>query len=288
MAHSPVSTSLETSRAAKDAANVSLAGHEDGRLAGAIARPIVTPFARALSLLAAFNPQDRWLGNRDLTERTGLPGSTVTRIAKSLVQLGYLHYEPSERKYRLAASVLALGYAAIADSDVQRTARTRMRKFADQHKVHVNLSCRDRLDLIVLESCGGLQSPLSQSLYVGFRLGIGSSPMGWAFLAALPELERYYLLENVERRMPRQWARLRRRASQAIAQVHEIGYCASLGEWDQDLGIIAAPLWIEGHAPLVLACVGSSSQMTRPRVERELGPRLLALAASIRQSGVSE
>jgi DNA-binding IclR family transcriptional regulator len=249
--------------------------------------PMVTPFARALALLEVFTPRDRWLGNRELSARTGLPASTVTRIAQSLALLGYLHHEPGERKYRLAPSVLGLGYAAIANSDVQRAARARMQAFADRYKVHVNLSSRDRLDLIVLESRISSQATLSLDLHVGARVGIASSPMGWALLAALPELERFYLMENVERRMPREWPRLRRRSGEAIAQVHEKGFCASLGEWSQDLGIVAAPLLIEDHAPLVLGCVGASAQMTRQRVERELGPRLLAMANEIRQSGVT-
>lgn len=248
-------------------------------------RPMVTPFARALSLLGAFTPQDRWLGNRDLTVRTGLPASTVTRIAQTLVLLGYLGYEPAERKYRLAPAVLALGYAAIANSNVQRWARVHMKAFADQHKVHVNLSTRDRLDLIVLESCSSPQSPLALNLHVGSRMGIAASPMGWAFLAALPEIERYYLLENVERRMPREWPRLRRRLSQGVAQVHDKGFCTSIGEWDHELAIVAAPLLIDGYAPLVLACVGLSAQLTRPRVERELGPRLVGMTSALQQSG---
>jgi DNA-binding IclR family transcriptional regulator len=250
-------------------------------------RPMVAPFARALWLLSAFRPQDLWLGNRDLAARTGLPPSTVTRIAHTLVELGYLLHEPTERKYRLAASVLALGYAAIANTEVQWAARARMQAFAEQNRVHINVSSRDRLDLIVLESCRSAESPLALNLQVGVRVGIASSPMGWALLAALPELERYYLLENVERRMPREWPRLRRRSSEGIAQVHRMGFCSSLGEWDPEMGIVAAPLLVEGHAPLVLACVGSSSQMTRARVEREIGPRLLGMVSSIQQ-GVAQ
>lgn len=246
--------------------------------------PMVTPFARSLALLGAFTPQDRWLGNRELTVRTGLPASTVTRIAQSLVLLGLLHYEPAERAYRLGACVLALGYGAIANSDVQRSARVHMQAFADRNSVHVHLSTRDRLDLIVLESRGSAQAPLLRSLHVGARVGIASSPMGWALLAALPELERFYLMENVERRMPREWLRLRRRCHEGVAQVHERGFCTSLGERDQDLGIVAVPLLIEDHAPLVLACAGSGAQMTRARAEREVGPRLRAMASEIRRT----
>lgn len=260
------------------------AGDSSDRPAAAPRRAMVAPFARALDLLAVFTPDDRLLGTRDMAARSGLPASTVTRIARSLVELGYLHYAPDERKYRLAAAVLSLGYAAIANSGVQRAARVHLQAFADEHKVHVNLSARDRLDLMVLESCSSSQALVSLNLHVGSRVGIASSPMGWALLAALPELERYYLMENVERRMPREWPRLRRRSSEAIAQVFALGFCTSLGEWDPDLGIIAAPVLVEHHAPLVLACIGASSKLTRARVERELGPKLLAAAAAIQQA----
>lgn len=246
-------------------------------------RSIVAPFARALALLAAFMPGEKWLGNRDLATRTGLPASTVTRIAQTLVILGYLHHDAEGRKYRLAPSALTLGYGATANSAVQRVAYACMQTFAERHKICVNLSLRDRLDMIVLESYRSVESALALNLHVGVRLGIASSPMGWALLAALPELERYYLLENVERRTPREWPRLRRRISEAISQVRNTGFCTSLGEWDREIGIAAAPLLVGEHAPLVVACVGSSQQMTRARVEREIGPKMLAMVSSIQQ-----
>jgi DNA-binding IclR family transcriptional regulator len=248
---------------------------------------MVAPFARALALLGAFTPRERWMGNRDLARRTGLPASTVTRLAQSLVALGYLHHAPAERKYRLAAAVLALGYAAIANSEVQRVARAQMLAFAALHKVHVSLSSRDRLDLIVLESCSSPDGPMALNLHIGSRAGLASSPMGWALLAALPDLERQVLLDSAERRAPREWPRLRRRLSEALAQVRDRGYCSSVGDWDRDLGVVAAPVLIEGHVPQVLACVGASVQLSRARIERELGPRLLAMSRTLQQTGRS-
>ncbi len=255
---------------------------------------MVTPFARALSLLGAFTPRDHWLGNTDLAQRTGLPASTVTRLSQSLVALGYLVHAPAERKFRLAAAVLALGYAAIANSEVQRVARAQMQAFAVQHRVHVSLSSRDRLDLIVLASCASPDAPVALNLHVGARAGLASSPMGWALLAALPEVERDYLLASVERRMPhglhesrelKEWPRQRRRLSAALVEVADRGWCSSVGEWDRDLGVVAAPLLIEGHVPQVLACVGASVQLGRARIERELGPRLLAMSRALGHGG---
>ena len=247
---------------------------------------MVVPFARALALLTAYTPQDRWLGNSEMAQRTALPASTVTRLAQTLVSLGYLLHDPLERKYRLGTAVLALGHAAFATSEVQRVARTQMQVFANQQNTHVILSSRYRLDLIVLESCRSPLSTLSLNLHIGTRVGLAASPMGWALLASLPEPERYYLLNNMERRMPREWPQLRRRASEAIAQVLEKGYCSSVSDLDPSLGIIAVPVQTTDHEPRVLACVVPSLQLDRARVERELGPQLLAMAQLLQQTGI--
>lgn len=246
-------------------------------------RAVVAPLVRALALCSAFTPQDRWLGNSQLAQRTQLPPSTVTRIAQTLVRLGYLQHDAEGRKYRLCAAVLGLGYAAIAQSVVQRHARPHMLAFAEQHGVHVSLAARDRLDLVVLESRRGQETPPTMGLPVGMRVGIALSPMGWSLLAALPELERHYLLANVEQRAPRDWPRLRRRVSEGMLQVQDKGYCTAIGEWDPDIGIVAAPLVVQGQSPLVLACVGASARMSRARIERELAPRMLAMARGIQR-----
>lgn len=246
-------------------------------------RAVVSPLVRALALCSAFTPQDRWLGNGQLAQRTELPPSTVTRMAQTLVRLGYLHHDEEGRKYRLSAAVLGLGYAAIAHSAAQRHSRSHMRAFAEQHRVHVSLAARDRLELVVLDSRSAQDMPPALGLPVGMRVGMALSPMGWSLLAALPELERHYLLENVKQRAPRDWPRLRRCVGEGMAQVHDKGYCTAIGEWDPDIGILAAPLVVDGQSPFVLACVGPSARMSRARIERELGPRLLSMARGIQR-----
>jgi len=254
--------------------------------AAASCRSLIAPLARALALLAAFAPEDCWLGAGDLIARTGIPSSTVTRIAGSLVQLGYLQYGRTERKYRLTAKVLALGYGAVATNDVQRIARTLMAAFTEQHGLQmVSLSTRDRLGIVVLETFGSKQAPMFAGMNAGTRMSIGASPLGWALLAALPQPERRYLLDNVERRMAQDWIRVRRRASAAIAQVQEQGYCLVVDEGRPNAAIVATPLMVPGRSPLVLACGGSSTQLARACVEREIGPRLLTLAAAIQEAG---
>ena len=247
--------------------------------------PMVAPFARALSLLAAFTPQERWLGNRQLSERAHLPPSTTARIAHCLVDLGYLHYDVRDRKYRLAAYVLALGYGALAEVGVQGAARAPMQEFADSKQIQVSLSSRERLDMVVVERCGTTGVTQYAGPQVGSRLDMASSTLGCAYLAALPEAERYYLMEQVERSTKGDWARMRRRIGEAIAQVKDLGYCASMGESRDDFTVVATPVLMDGRAPFVLAASGPAWQVTRARFQQDLGPRLRATAETIAQRG---
>ncbi|MPM65919.1 hypothetical protein SDC9_112823 [bioreactor metagenome] len=52
-----------------------------------------------------------------------------------------------------------------------------MAAFARQHKVHVCLAARDRLDLVVLECRRSVESPIALPLHVGMRVGIAQSPV---------------------------------------------------------------------------------------------------------------
>ena len=76
----------------------------------------VTALARGLELLRAFRPGDTLLGNQEFVRRTGFPKATVSRLAGTLVSLGYLRYDEALGKYGLDAGVLALGFAYLASS----------------------------------------------------------------------------------------------------------------------------------------------------------------------------
>src|SRR5688572_14075440 len=131
---------MNLSIAATNLQPMSARGGPDERRVARAPRSMVTPFARALSLLDAFTEHARWLGNRELSARCGMPASTVWRIAQSLVSLGYLLYDEKTRKYRLAASVLALGYGAAGHGGLRGPAREQMQAYADLQSVQVSLS----------------------------------------------------------------------------------------------------------------------------------------------------
>ena len=243
---------------------------------------LVTPLVRGLSILSAFGPEKAWLSNREIALATGLPPPTALRLLRSLVALGYLYHDEASRKYSLAPASLALGYAAIVDPDMLHLARMEMRKFADATDTYVLLGTRDRLDVIILDTQVGKQTVLDLRLFPGMRMQIAYALMGWTLLAILPEEERAYLQEEIRRTtgntLP---ASIRRRMTDKIAQVRELGFGMLHGEWEPELACVAAPIAMPDRPPLVLGCVGRTARMAQIRIELELGPRLVATAQTL-------
>ncbi|MBT2336645.1 helix-turn-helix domain-containing protein [Variovorax paradoxus] len=257
--------------------------HDEHRLPAGL----VMPFVRALAILEAWTPQDRWLGTAELTARTGFPRTSVIRLCQALLQLGYLCLGATGPKYRLTAAVLGLGYATYSTAAVRKVARTYMQTYADECSLHVMLAARQDLTLRQLENCSTLAAPQTSTMLLGGSMELASTPAGWAFLAALPERDRVNLIEHVASVQPREWSRMRRRSYEGIAQVQQYGWCASPMESGNEI-MIAAPLPLPDGTPMVLASVGLSSRVTRARVERELAPRLLAMSGGILQASSNE
>ncbi|WP_171020381.1 helix-turn-helix domain-containing protein [Cupriavidus sp. 2SB] len=257
-------------KAAEPSHPVKKTGNNGGRL--------IAPVARGLYVLESFTAEHQWLGNGDIALSTGIPRASVSRILQSLTSLGYLQHDPCSRKYALAPRVLSLGYAAIAQSEVRLAARALMQTLADDADAYLTLGIRDRLDLFVLEACRGRRFDMAIDFRAGERFPFSSSVSGWAMLGALPELERFYLLENIQRKHPREWSRLRRRMGEAIAQIADNGFCSAPCEWESELHIVAAPVLLEGSAPLALACICRARRMSKARIDREIGPRMVSIA----------
>ena len=244
---------------------------------------MVEPLARGLAVLEAFDPKQPWMGNKQIALETGLPAPTVSRLLRSLAALGYVRYDEVQRKYRLAAATLGLGYAAISDGFIQRIAGKEMRSFAEATDTYVMLSTRDRLDMVVIYSCLGSQAMLGVDMTPGTRYSLGGAVMGAALLAVLSEQERGYLLEALRRSIGREWPEQRRRTAEKIAQIRELGFCMSPGEWVLEISSISTPVCVAGNPPWVLSCTGRTSRMPRTYMERELGPRLVAAAQLLQE-----
>jgi DNA-binding IclR family transcriptional regulator len=258
----------------------SLAAETTGE-SGITDRQFVVALARGLEVLRAFRPGDGTLGNQEIAERTGLPKPTVSRLTYTLTRLGHLVYLGRIGKYQLGAPVLSLGYALLANTDVRRVARPLMQELADYANASISLGTRDRLDMVYVEHCRG-SAMVTLRLDIGSHIPLATTAMGRAFLAALPDSERIYLMEAIRARVGSDWPRLRDGIEASLEEVRQRGFCLSVGDWQSDVHGVAVPfVTVDGSTVMAFNCGGPSFLLDHGRMESDLGPRLVELVHNV-------
>lgn len=240
----------------------------------------IAPIERGLAILAAFGPEDQWLGNQEIAARTGVPKPTVTRLTQTLTEEGFLNHSPRLRKYRLASAVLGLGYVTMDNTDIAEISRPLMQRLADECGVFVSLAGRDGLDISLVENCHSASNLVTLGLSAGARFPIASGPIGLALLSGLPSAERNYLLDHVRLRYDQEYrVSLRLRVADAVTQVTQKGYLVS--DWGAEIAVAAAPLNIVDRPPMVIACAGQAKFVTREKMREKIGPKLIELVTTL-------
>lgn len=247
-------------------------------------RDLIASIARAFAILRSFRRGERALGNKEIAERTGLPRSSVARITATLTQLGYLEYLPSREKYSLGVSVLGLGQNYLAGLDVREVARPLMQELAIFAKATVALAARDGDQMVFLEICHGGQ-PFGLRLGVGERVPRGSTALGRAAHAALPEAERERVVDAVRKSRDSRRDAVLKGLEQGVKDLSRHGFCLSLGDWDRNVHAVGVPMPSgDGAKVLAFSCFGPPNEMTRARLVTQVGPRLVELRDRVRHS----
>lgn len=260
-----------------------IASVDDWRSGSSADPGFVTALARGLDILRAFGPADEMLGNGELAERTGIPRSTVSRLTQTLTALGYLRHVERFEKYQLAAGVLALGYHRLAASGVREAARPHMQALANAADCAIAMGTADRLTMIYIEVCHGA-GPMILRLGVGSRVPIVRTAMGRAYVAALPEREHDLVMRRLCDADPEGWSETRRALDEARRECRDQGFCTALGAWHDGIASAGVAVTLDGGSQiLAFNCGGASDRLTRPVLERRLGPALFDMAERVRR-----
>jgi DNA-binding IclR family transcriptional regulator len=244
-------------------------------------RKFVASLARGLEVLRVFTPSEAILGNGDIAQRTGLPKPTVSRLTYTLTKLGYLTHVERIGKYQLAPGALAIGYSTLANMRIRHVARPFMQELARYTGASVALGTRDRLNVIYVEHARSPTSVLLR-LDLGSRVPLATTAIGRALLAALPEHEREWLMQHIARRAGDGWPKIRASIEQAVRDLQGRGFTISIGEWHQDVTGVGVPV-IPADRSGVFAfnCGAPAFQITRERLENDIGPRLVNMARTV-------
>jgi len=239
-------------------------------------RQFVTALARGLELLRCFGPGERYLGVTELARRTGIPKPTVSRLVGTLCKLGYLSVSETFGQYRLGAGVLSLGFAMLSNLDVRQLAKPFMQELAEYSRASVSIGIRDRLSMVYIETIRS-SAPIALQRSIGARLPLATTSMGRAYLAALPESERSFLMDHIRLRDEESWPRIKAGIEQGLLDYAERGFCTSLGEWEKEIVSVGVPFLSPDGSLMAFNCGGPAYVLTREKLENDIGPKLVSL-----------
>jgi DNA-binding IclR family transcriptional regulator len=243
-------------------------------------RHFVTALSRGLDILALFSRDVPLLGNDEISQRTGLPKSTVTRLTYTLVATRHLVYVPSAKKYKLGAATLAWSYAAMEQVVGVRTVMPFMQEFADQMEAStLALSINAGIEMIYVAHCAG-PSLLQIRTGVGTRLKVWQSAAGRTFWAASDDATREALMTELRQLPADEYEVAIASLRSAEDEYQRYGFCTSIGGWRAGVNAVGCPAWdaTGGSERLVIACGGSSPEFDQQTIYEEIGPKLKEFA----------
>ncbi|WCM21173.1 IclR family transcriptional regulator [Paraburkholderia bryophila] len=241
----------------------------------------VTALARGLTVLRAVAAADAPLSNRELTELTGIPKPTVSRITATLVGAGFLFRLPDSERFVLTSSVLELSNGFLRNFDIRARARPFLIALAERTALSVHLAVRDRLDMVVIDAIRPRSAVLVSRLEIGSRMNLSRTAIGRAYLAALAPADRDKLLIGLQAAEGDDWGHVGTRLDAALEDTIERGYAIATGEWHNGLNAIALGFTGPSGERYAVNCGGSADQCPRDWLISRAAPALLECVAQI-------
>lgn len=241
----------------------------------------ISALARGLAVLRCVAAADAPVSNRELTEITGIPKPTVSRITATLVSAGFLFRLPDSERFVLTASVLELSNGFLRNFDIRARSRPFLIELAERTSLSVHLAVRDRLDMVAIDVIRPRSAVLVTRLEVGSRMDIARTAVGRAYLAALEDDERRELVGALHTAHGDDWPVVQARLDAALDDTRRNGYAIAIGEWRDGLNAVAAGFVGPSGQRYAVNCGGAAQQHSAEALLDTAVPALLDCVARI-------
>jgi DNA-binding IclR family transcriptional regulator len=225
--------------------------------------------ARGLKLLDLLADGREGMPVRELAAAIGLPRSVVQRLLYTLEASGFLERHPSQIGYRLTIKLWGLGCAAIRRLSVRDVARPHLEEIARKTNEMAKLGVLDGTEVVYVDK---VDCPQAVRAYVpiGGRAPAHSVATGKAILAFLPP-ERLAAFESMREDV----------FTSEMEQIRRRGYAVNRGEWEEDVGAIAAPVFdARGEVQASIGVILPSHRLT-PAKATQMGGWIKSAAAEL-------
>jgi DNA-binding IclR family transcriptional regulator len=192
---------------------------------------------RALQLLQAFESPEQALGVTELAASLGVHKSTASRLAATLAARGFLERPAGSESFRLGPELGRLGLLALRGRNLVELAGPAMECLANETGETVNLAVLERDEAVNVAQADG-RHIVGVGSWAGRRTALHCTANGKALLAFSPIPVMPRPLEAFTPRTITRTAELERE----IAEVRRLGYATNVGELEEGLHAVAAPV----------------------------------------------
>jgi DNA-binding IclR family transcriptional regulator len=234
---------------------------------------------RALDVIETLSTEapERGYTLTELSQALDLPKSTTTRLLANLEMRGWVQQD-GLRRYRVGMRLFTIGGRALANSHLRKTARPYLEDLSQRVGESAYLGVMDMDQVLYVDRIESPQ-PVKALSPIGSHRPLNATAMGKVFLAFMDRAEADHLLDKtgfstrtgktvVDR------AQLHRQ----LDAISQSGFAMDVGEWDEGLTCVAAPVRArDGSVQAALGVSGPSWRLSGDRYEEV--SRLLSRAA---------
>jgi DNA-binding IclR family transcriptional regulator len=221
----------------------------------------VAAVQRAIAILDELAEARSELGTNEIARRTGINVSTISRILATLASGGLVDHVTSTGRYRLGAGVVRLANAA--GLDIRSLARPHLEELGQRIGETVTLSVPGEHEAFTVDF---VQSQLTvRSVAELGRVSVAhATAVGKVFLAYGGGLRDGPLPAFTERTITD-----RAVLEVELAAIRERGWAQALGEREEDLNAVAAPVLDRSGSLIAILGVQGPAVRFSPRAMRE-------------------
>ncbi|MDY7579753.1 IclR family transcriptional regulator [Herbaspirillum sp. RTI4] len=237
---------------------------------------------RALGVLKAFRGSPKPLAHAELVRRTGYSKASISRVAATLVALGYLDRAPDGVRFQIGVRGLRIGHRYLSNSPITRQAKPLMQALADEHNMSIGLAVANQLDMIYIEYCNS-SSIATLRLGVGRTVPMELSAIGRTYVWMQSPTHRQRLLFNILKKIGSHGPAVVAKMEEAFEDLERYGYCIAAGEYQRDTFAVSVPVFLgDPPVPMALNCSAVSYMPDVENIRKVLVPSLQNAAEKLK------
>jgi DNA-binding IclR family transcriptional regulator len=227
---------------------------------------------RLQAILAAFDGCDHALALSEISQRVGLPKSTVHRLASQMCAVGWL--ERNSGGYRVGLKLLELSSVALQRTGLREIASQHIHSLALRTGLAVHLGILDHDQVVYLDRIA--MTRFSVPTRVGGRVSAHCTALGKAMLAFEDRQRQVSALGSMPRRT--EFTIVEPRAMEAaLDSARRTGVAYDREEAYKGLGCIASPIRGAGRAIGAVSVTGPIARMQAHSLVHEVRDTALAI-----------